>query len=298
MNRINLNGMKNYCILLGLLCLLTACNLTEKLNVEINEKPTLRVTYPSNNRIGTLHIMIYGPDGKFVDSLVVNDNQTKASTEEITLLAGIAEGNYQVVCFGNLEKSKISELSKGVSVLNDLSIEVSSGAVYTEGTDRIYHSIGTFAVRRGQSAGVPIELVPRYYAVELTLQSEEDNPNPVGIYSASLVNIPAGFDCHGVPQTLNYCSVTPELTTDEAAYRRAGAFPMNRFSDNDGVELILYKEGKSFARVPILPSECGVDPTSPEEVILPVVVEIAVNKLIININDWNTVITDIENTGD
>ncbi len=70
---------------------------------------------------------------------------------------------------------------------------------------------------------------------------------------------------------------------------------MNRFGDGDGVTLVLFKEGVRIARVPVIPTECGVDPESPEEVVLPVFIEIAIDKIFISIQDWNTVI--VQNAG-
>ena len=64
---------------------------------------------------------------------------------------------------------------------------------------------------------------------------------------------------------------------------------MSRFGDDHGVKLVLYKRGVEIARVPVLPSACGVDPANAEQVELPILIEIAIDKIMITILDGNAV---------
>ncbi|WP_304708890.1 FimB/Mfa2 family fimbrial subunit [uncultured Rikenella sp.] len=283
---------------------MSGCTLTEKLDVEINMKPTLLLEFPDNDRVRTLHAMVYDPQGVFQNILELEDGVAAKATGRDgetgkrvdTLLAGVPEGEYRVVCYANLEQAQLAELKPGVSTWEELAVTLDPNREYV-GSDAVYHSVTTHTVRRGKPACACPALVPRYYQVQLTLQSDEDNPALVEEYSACLEGVPGTIDgagtMHGGGE--NGCCFTPELTTDLANYRRTAEFQMNRFGDGDGVTLVLFKEGVRIARVPVIPTECGVDPESPEEVVLPVFIEIAIDKIFISIQDWNTVI--VQNAG-
>lgn len=279
-----------------LAALLAGCNLTEKIDVEVNTKPTLLVEYPSDARIRTMHTLVYDPQGRFLDSLQVGA-VSKAGGGADTLLAGVPEGEYRVVCYGNLEQSQLSELKPGVSTLDQLAVWLDPAGEYTR-SDELYHSTGSFTVRRGEPTRIPVAMTPKYYHVELALISEVDNPAPVTEYSARLEHVPGAMDGEGTSQEEGACCFVPELTTDAANYRRTSEFPMNRFGDNHGVILMLFKEGVPIARVPVVPSQCGVNPADTDEVVLPIDIEIAVNKVTVTILDWNTVIVQQGNVGD
>ena len=283
-------------LVLPFAALLAGCNLTEKIEVEVNTKPTLLVEYPSGARIRTMHTLVYDPQGRFLDSLQVGA-VSKAGGGADTLLAGVPEGEYRVVCYGNLEQSQLSELKPGISTLDQLAVSLDPAGEYTR-SDELYHSIGSFTVRRGEPTRIPVAMVPKYYHVELALISEVDNPAPVTEYSARLEHVPGTVDGEGSAQGAGACCFVPELTTDAANYRRTSEFPMNRFEDSHEVILVLFKEGTAIARVPVLPSQCGVNPAASDEVVLPINIEIAVDKLTITILDWNTVIVQQGNVGD
>lgn len=276
--------------------LLAGCNLTEKIEVEVNTKPTLLVEYPSDARVRTMHALVYDPQGRFLDSLLVGA-ASKVGGGADTLLAGVPEGEYRVVCYGNLVQSQLSELKKGISTLDQLAVSLDPAGEYSR-SDELYHSVGSFMVRRGEPVRIPVVMTPKYYHVELVLQSEVDNPAPVTEYSARLEHVPGSVDGEGSAQSAGGCCFVPELVTDVANYRRTAEFPMNRFGDDHGVILVLFKEGTAIARVPVVPSQCGVDPADTEEVVLPIDIEIAVNKVTVTILDWNTVIVQQGNVGD
>lgn len=50
------------------------------------------------------------------------------------------------------------------------------------------------------------------------------------------------------------CSFVLDLVTDEVNYRRTSEFTINRFEDAHSVMLVLFKMGREYARIPILPS--------------------------------------------
>lgn len=290
--------MKKIAVLLAgpLAAMLAGCNLTEKIDVEVNMRPTLLVEYPSDLRIRTMYALVYDPQGRFLDSLQVGA-ASKTGAGADTLLAGVPEGEYRVVCYGNLEQSRFSELEKGVSTLEQLSVSLDPVEDYCR-SDELYHNIGNFTVRRGDPTRVPAVMVPKYYHVELVLQSEVDNPAPVTEYSARLEHVPGSVDGEGSAQSAGACCFVPELVTDAVNYRRTAEFPMNRFGDEHEVILVLFREGTAIARVPVLPSQCGVNPADLEEVVLPIHIEIAIDKLTVTILDWNTVIVQQGNVGE
>lgn len=302
--------MMNKIIHTGIAFLLAAglagCTLTEKVNVEINPKPTLLLEFPEGDRIETLHVLAYNPQGVFVDSLQLlhpslRQAVTKAGEGKVdTLLAGVPEGDYRVVCYANLDQSQLAKLEKGVSTLNDLAVLLDPTPEYDH-SDALYHGTASATVRRGPPAQVKPGMVPRYYQVELTLQKDEDDTTPVGDYSARLVSVPDAVDGEGTVRVSgagHTCSFSPELTTDTEAGRRTAEFTMPRFGDDQGVQLVLEKAGSEIARVAVIPSACGIDPSSTQEVLLPIYIEIAIDKIFISILDWNTVIEQNTGVGD
>lgn len=279
------------------------CTLTEKIDIETNIRPMLLIEFPEGEEIETLHVLAYSPEGIFLDSLqLVNPALTKAvhSTQggPDTLMVGVPEGEYRVVCYANLEQSYLTTLKKdSTSMFNELAVLLDPTPEY-DCTDPLYHGLTTAVLRRGKPAVVRPELVPRYYDVELTLQKDEDDTTSVQNYSVRLVSVPDAVDGEGAVKVSgegHTCCFTPELATDVANGRRTAEFLMNRFGDDHGVKLVLYKAGVEIARVPVLPSVCGVDPQNPARVVLPIYIEVAIDKILISIQDWNTII--VQNTG-
>jgi hypothetical protein len=296
-------------VVLGMLGVV-GCTLTEKLDVEINMKPTLLLDFPSGDRVRTLHALAYTAEGVFVDSLRLDHPSLRGATKAAeggeavpdTLLAGVPEGEYRVVCYANLDQAKMAELVKGSSTLSQLEVVFATDKEY-DCADELYHSVGTATVRRGRPARMQPGMKPGHYQVKLTLQRDEDDMTPVEDYSARLISVPDKVDGEGKAQMSavagggggEACCFTPDFATDEEAGRRTAEFFMSRFGDDHGVKLVLYKRGVEIARVPVLPSACGVDPANAEQVELPILIEIAIDKIMITILDWNTVI--VQNAG-
>lgn len=292
---------------LGGMAGMAGCTLTEKLDVEINPKPTLLLEFPDDERVRTLHALVYDPQGLFRNILELESGvpvrasgvDTETGKRVDTLLAGVPEGEYRVVCYANLEQARMAELEPGVSTWTELAVTLDPQQEYA-GSDEVYHSVTTHTVRRGTPARACPAMVPRYYQAQLTLQKDEDDTAPLTAYSASLEGVPATIDGEGtiLGGGEQGCCFVPELVTDEANARRTAEFRMNRFGDGDGVMLVLYKDGVRIARVPVIPTECGVDPADPNTVVLPILIEIAIDKIFISIQDWNTVIVQNAGVGD
>lgn len=290
--------------IVGLLAGAVGCSLTEKLDIEVNVRPTLLVEFPDDERIQTLHALVFDPQGVYQGMVQMDKDGegTKAAngTGKVdTLLWGVPEGDYRVVCYANLDRLELAKLTEGTSTLDELAVMLDSGEEYPD-ADAVYHSVTTHKVKRGTPACACPTMVPKYYHVELVLQEDEDDTAPVTAYSACLEGVPVKIDGAGtsVGGGAEGCCFMPELATDEASRRRTAEFSMNRFGDNDGVELVLFKNGVRIAWIPILPSECGVDPLDPAEVVLPIVIEIAIDKIFITIMDWNTTIVQNVGVGD
>lgn len=302
MGRIRNTGVA-VCGMLGAAVWMVGCTLTEKLDIEINQKPTLLLEFPEGTQVRTLHALAYNAEGLFVDSLRLVQpagEGTKAAGVPDTLLAGVPEGEYRVVCYANLDQAQMAELVKGSSTLSQLSVAFDTGKEY-DCSDELYHSIGTATVRRGTPARIRPGMRPGYYLAKLTLQKDEDDMTPVENYSARLISVPDVVDGEGTVRVSadgEACCFSPQLTTDEEGRCRTAEFFLNRFGDEHGVRLVLYKAGVEIARVPVLPSECGVDPADVEQVELPILIEIAVDKITITIMDWNTVIVQNAGVGD
>lgn len=192
--------------------------------------------------------------------MVVKNNFSKFTPVSDTLLTGVPEEESRVVCYGNLSKPELSTLEVGVSTLDDL--------------------------------------IPRHYNVELLLQSDKDNMVHINDYSVRLELVPAGIlAADGDACTDHVCNYVPNLETDIANYCCTSDFTLNRFDDEHGVMLVLFKMSISNARIPILPSLYDADPNDTEQVTLPIVISIAVDKLTVPILDWSTVIEQNENVG-
>lgn len=285
----------------------SGCTLTEKLDVEVNMKPTLLLEFPDDERVRTLHAMVYDPQGVFQNVLELESGvpvkaggvDAETGKRVDTLLAGVPEGEYRVACYANLEQAQVARLVPGVSKWEELAVTLDPEQEYT-GSDEVYHSVTTHMVKRGTPARACPAMVPKYYQVELVLQKDEDDMVPLTAYSACLEGVPGTIDGEGeiLGGGEQGCCFTPELATDEEQGRRTAEFRMNRFGDGDGVMLVLYKEGVRIARVPVIPTECGVDPADPNTVVLPIFIEIAIDKIFISIQDWNTVIVQNAGVGD
>lgn len=295
------------CGMLGAAVWMVGCTLTEKLDVEINRRPTLLLEFPEGTQVRTLHALAYNAEGIFMDSLRLEktaageeDTKAEGGDDEVglyTLLDGVPEGEYRVVCYANLDQAEMAELVKGSSTLSQLSVAFDTGKEY-DCSDELYHSIGTATVRRGTPARIRPGMRPGYYLAKLTLLKDEDDMTPVEDYSARLISVPDVVDGEGTVRVSTdgeACCFSPQLTTDEEGRSRTAEFFLNRFGDEHEVRLVLYKAGVEIARVPVLPSECGVDPENAEQVELPILIEIAIDKITITIIDWNTVI--VQNTG-
>lgn len=291
MNRVILS-----CFLL-VFVVLTGCTLSEKIEVEINAKPTLLVEYPFDDEyIRSVHLLIYDQRGVFFDSLVFFAGVSMSSSGSDTLLSGVPEGEYSVVCYANLKQSEISNLDVGVSMLDDLIVSLDSEHEYSE-SDELFHCKDNFLVKRGVPVNMTMDLIPRYYNVELLLQSEKDNITPVEEYSARLERVPSGVCRDGYMWLGEGSNVAPKFVNDIANYRRTSEFILNRFDDEHGVMLVLFRMGKLIARIPISPSLYDIDSNDTEQVTLPIDITIAVDKLTVTILDWSTVIVQNENIG-
>ncbi len=303
------NGHK-YLLLLLLPLLAGGCTLTESRDTEINQKPTLEMQLPVDARFKSLDVLVYDPQGlffnqvRFVDGVAVSADRfvrevagTKADGGKFELLAGVPEGDYQVITYANLDRATIpTGLQHGVSQIGELVVGLDATGNYDQ-TDSVYHHIASYTVRRGDPAQGQMALKPRYYHVDMTVRMEDGHPDPVTDFSVVLDRVPGSYNSHGAVRNDMLCTVVPQVTANTENTQYTAQFPLHRFTDDHAVELVVSRRGVLFGAVQVLPSVIGVDPEHPDEVILTIDFMIEADKIMVKINEWDAVIVQQTEVG-
>lgn len=285
--------MRSLLILSAWSLLLSSCNLTESLSIEINPRPVLRVGYEYLNdsgrntlseEAGRMDIFVFDGVGHFVSQLAATSDEI-IRPDGVMLLDGVPEDTYTVVSLANAEQSRYPALQPGISTLADLQITLDPETPH-ETSDRLLHSLNRYIVRRGGPALHTVSLDKLYYTIDLTIVGAEYTMEE-HTYTVGITGTAAGFDALGNPIRQEVI-VRPEL--ERVGDRLCSRFTVCKFDRQDAVRILLQTDDKSVTDIAlseyIEQNDIGIDFQRDRDIVIPVTLKVSSTGVTVTINGW------------
>lgn len=284
--------MKKTLFLLTLLATMFGCKMSEKVEIEINPRPSLRLAYQYTNSKGnnttqqeirTLTVMVLNDQGEIVSNEVIS----KATMDDYRPLYGVPEGDYTIVTFGNVDSSTI--VNQGVALpLNK---------IHTS-TDELFHKIETFHVERGYAKLNTISMEKLFYKIDLSILGLKDlaDKSPSD-FSVEIAGIPSGFSADGQP--LVATSLYPRLNMETNVAH--SLFNVYKFKDAANINLTLKYRSEIIATFPLsvylTDAKSGIDFVNDKDIVIPIEINVTSLGIGITINDWFAAVIQWSNFG-
>lgn len=274
-----------------LLCglLLGGCSITETTDIMINQRPSLVVDYEYINDAGEqttaqemawMDLFVFDPDDHFLMRQHVTTADVKAKSG-ITLLEGVPEGRYRVLCFANVTLSEFSPLTPGESTPNDLRLGFTAGQT-PPSSDRVLYHTDLFAVRRGAPKVNTVQLNKLYYMLQLEINGAQEIRDFTIKFSGA-----AGFDGTGDPLS-EAVVYTPRLHPQPDG-KLTGSLAIPRFDDGSKVGMTLLSDDRVLAVMSLsdyLAENSDRINLDSRDVVIPVSISVETSQVRVVVDNW------------
>lgn len=265
----------------------TACELDEKIDLQINYRPTLMMDYSFLNndgreeidkRVTLLNCYVSDQKGSWMN-ILQSATDTFAITDGIRLLYGVPDGEYRICSFANLREP---ESGKPLDIVTT--------------TDSLYHHIDNYTVQRGKVTRQKALLRSLFCRVNLTVEGINSLTEDECVVEIS--GVPAGFDYEGKNLSSTQ-TIVPVL--NQKAGMLISNFCIYRIENPQEVTLKLRKKdaesGTSLLYEGVLTEFiAGIDMQQPD-ITLPIHIRLYQGGALISILDWEKEMQQIVEVG-
>lgn len=267
-----------------------SCSLSETTDMSINARPRLVVNYEYVDDLGKIttaqemawtDLFVFDPEDRFLLQRHFALADIKAE-KGITLLEGVPEGRYRVVCFANVDKNEFSPLIPGLSTPDNLRLGFSSGETTVSSDPLLYHS-DHYMVHRGDPIIRSARLDKLFYRLDIQVAGA----TKIRDFSVQFSGAPSGFDGMGNPLS-DPVSFIPKLHSNMNGML-VGSLDIPKFENGSHVMMTLSSEGRVLSKMSFSDylDENGerID-LSVRDVVIPVSISVESSQVTVVVDDW------------
>ncbi len=270
----------------------SSCTLSSSTDVEMNQRPTLKLNFGYLNsseedmfaeEVDDVNVFIYKKHALHTKLTTSSEELAKAGF--IIPLYGVEEGDYNVITVTNTPMShyysNTDDIQKAsVGMQDDLT-----------SVNPIYFCDTTFNVRRGEPSTQLVNVEKRFNKFNISIEADSKLLPDISVLNVKIENVPLSMTFSG-KRFFNKKSFTPIFSVAKRSNKLKGTFNLFDHDYNNSGEIVIYHNDSVLSSIPLSLIDSDKDDNFYD-------IKIIISALhsTIKINDWDIIELDNVNIG-